>query len=247
MSTALEDKLFLALDNEDVATVANVIEKKCSPNVVDEDSFSPLIIASAIGNLEMITLLVKSKANVSYNGKDGSTALLCAVQEGFVDIAKYLLKNGAKADENHTTSSLYSAAQEGHFKLAKMLLRAKADPNRESKGVCPLFIAAQEGHFKVVKLLLAAKANPDKPNLGGISPLQIATQMGRSDIINTLITGKADINTENQNMRTPLMLAIEGGDLLAVEELIKVSAFYRHDCGIFARVPTRHLFMCDIG
>lgn len=220
-NNVLEEKLFLALDNEDVATVQKILKKNCSPNVTDEDSFSPLIIASAIGNLELISMLVKAKADVSYNGKDGSTALLCAVQEGFVDIAKYLLKSGAQADENHTTSSLYSAAQEGHFKLAKMLIRAKANPNRASKGVCPLFIAAQEGHFKVVRLLLTAQANPDKPNLGGISPLQIAMQMGRSDIINMLIAAKADIKTENENNRTPLMLAIEEGDLLAVEALIK--------------------------
>lgn len=61
------------------------------------DFDTPLIRASESGNMEIVSLLLENHANVNGKGSYGSTALMVATQNGYIDIVKKLLYCGADA------------------------------------------------------------------------------------------------------------------------------------------------------
>ncbi len=61
-----------------------------------QERWSPLLIASQLGHLAIVKLLVAAKAHVNaQNGPHGVTALHIAVATGQTEIISVLLKNGA--------------------------------------------------------------------------------------------------------------------------------------------------------
>ena len=57
---------------------------------------TPLILASALGRLEVVNLLIEHQADVHLKNDDGKTALHYARREGYTAIEKALRKAGAK-------------------------------------------------------------------------------------------------------------------------------------------------------
>jgi ankyrin repeat protein len=58
-------------------------------------SWTALLVATVGGHSEVVTLLLKAKANINAKDKDGCTALAVASKEGFEDIVIALLNEGA--------------------------------------------------------------------------------------------------------------------------------------------------------
>lgn len=72
-------------------TVRILLDRGANPNVVDSDEhFSPLMHASAEGNLDVVKLLVEAGANSALTDIDGDDALSFARQAGHVDVMTYL-------------------------------------------------------------------------------------------------------------------------------------------------------------
>lgn len=107
---------------------------------LDDDSWSPLAVASRLGDMKLVSWLVEHEALVNqisnqnnYEGEVISlTPLACAAQEGHVEVVQYLLDKGAKteylkANGNHATSALCFAAQCNERDSVQVLLDAGAD------------------------------------------------------------------------------------------------------------------------
>jgi len=76
---------------------------------------------------------------------------------------------------------LYTAAQEGHDDIARMLIEAGADVNKaENDNWSPLHIAVRKGHESVVRTLIEAGAAVKKTTEDRCTPLYIATQWATS-------------------------------------------------------------------
>jgi ankyrin repeat protein len=57
------------------------------------------------------------------------------------------------------SAPLFGAAQNGHEKIARALIKAGADVNKTNdNGVTPLFNAAENGHATIVQILTDAGA-----------------------------------------------------------------------------------------
>ncbi len=56
---------------------------------------TPLTVATSIGNLLSMRLLVAAGCNVNAQANDGATALMAAVSMGFLDCAKLLVESRA--------------------------------------------------------------------------------------------------------------------------------------------------------
>lgn len=143
---------------------------------IDEAILTPLQAAALLGNLEVVSLLLREGANINApaKGKYGATALqaICRftaeTQEGQArktTIIQTLLAEGANvnaAPALEGNTALQWAASTGDLALAILFLRHRADVNapKPSSGrpMTALDNAAMMGRLDVVKLLLNANA-----------------------------------------------------------------------------------------
>ncbi|CAG2123517.1 unnamed protein product, partial [Medioppia subpectinata] len=67
---------------------------------LDDKGFTPLLWASAYGQLPTVKLLVSKGANTSIRGNEGETALLLAAANGHVHVLKELIAIGVDINES---------------------------------------------------------------------------------------------------------------------------------------------------
>ena len=97
-------------------------------NVINENGFSPLILACYSGNNEVIDFLIANNANVNYTSQEG-TALMAATVKGNLDLVALLLKKGADPDLKNKTgiTALMYAVQFKNVDIVKLLLNSGAN------------------------------------------------------------------------------------------------------------------------
>ncbi len=72
-------------------TVELLLEKGAEPNIVDQNEhFTPLMHASAEGNLEVVKILVEAGADYTLTDVDGDNAESFARRAGHLEVATYL-------------------------------------------------------------------------------------------------------------------------------------------------------------
>jgi len=132
--------------------------------------FSEAVQTGNVAEVESNLFWGKGKFKPTINGpldKTGRTALHAAAEYGHLELAEYLIRNGAEV--NHT----------GHWGA---LLKT------------PLHLAATNGHEDIVRLLLAHGANPDAKDNHSQNPAQCALDSGHPHIATLILqtrTGKS--------------------------------------------------------
>lgn len=97
-----------------------------------------------------------------------------------------LADNGSEAEyfAQITVAPIASAAENGNYELAKILLEHGANPNSCCcTCVTALHEAILKGHEKIVELLLANGADPTMPYENGVETLGLAEQQGNARIV----------------------------------------------------------------
>ncbi len=178
---------------------------------------SPLYIACLPGYTDIVTLLLKHKANPDLS-KD-YTPLLTACSMGRADVVEILLKYKANPDLSKDVTPLQIACLKGRADIVEVLLKYKANPDL-SKDVTPLFTACSMGYTDIVEVLLKYKANPDLSK--DVTPLCTACSMGYTDIVEVLLKYKANPDLSKDD--TPLFTACSMGYTDIVEVLLKYKA-----------------------
>lgn len=144
----------------------------------------------------------------------GNTALLLALKNKHVQVARTLLQAGADPRVSSAGLSVFSqAAYLGEAGLIRQLLKQGLDPNflAAKRGDLPLASALFAKQSEVVRILLAAGANPNAPGRGGTTPLEIAIQGGFMEAVKLLLHHGADVNHRAARGMTPLMQAVGAG------------------------------------
>jgi len=91
--------LTLAIRNRQYQLILRLLEAGASPDAVSGDrGNSALAEAAVLGDQEMVETLIKAGADLNIQSKNGQTALMMAIGEGYTGIARLLLDNGAKTD-----------------------------------------------------------------------------------------------------------------------------------------------------
>lgn len=99
--------------------------------IISSTGFSQKICKAARKNkIETVKELVNSGANVNETDKYGRTALHYAADGGYLEIAKYLLSNGANINGNNGATPLYFAVSRKKVEVVKYLLEQGADCNK---------------------------------------------------------------------------------------------------------------------
>ena len=124
-------------------------------NSIDENGYSPLILAAYHGNEEVTSFLVKHVNDVDFAG-DYGTALMAASFKGFDKIVDLLLQNDADtsiADESGVTS-LHYAVMFNHTNIVKQMMEAGADSSiKDNKGNSALDYAKNSKNKELLTIL----------------------------------------------------------------------------------------------
>ena len=99
---------------------------------LDDTRKTPLMLAAAAGNEEMVTLLLRYRAKLDLRDQIGNTALAYAAFRGHVEVAELLLASGASVDLDNRQgmTPLMIAAQQGQTEVVRLLIKKGADAKR---------------------------------------------------------------------------------------------------------------------
>ncbi|WP_240991892.1 ankyrin repeat domain-containing protein, partial [Wolbachia endosymbiont of Glossina morsitans morsitans] len=160
----------------------------------------------------------------------GHSPLRLAIENGNLNIVKYLIENGADYDslsENDMTL-LHIAASCGQLEVVKYLVadRGANIEAKDSDGMTPLHTAASRGSIELAKYFVTKRSNVNEKSYKGYTPLHLAAERGFLDTVKYLIKEGADLGAKDHKGYTPLHLAAERGFLDIVEYLINKGASY---------------------
>jgi ankyrin repeat protein/WD40 repeat protein len=180
---------------------------------------------------EVLDLLLDAGYNKEAVDSWGKTALLEALMNNNVVIAKRLIERGANI--NHAAPSgnaLSFAVRSGNTDLMKMLLEKGVDLNFVSaNGELAINEAISNNNIEIAKYLLTQKiqpialnSTPEKPLFN--PPLCAAVASDNLELVDLVLEAGADINGYGDEKLTPLILALWRRELHIVQRLFEKGA-----------------------
>jgi ankyrin repeat protein len=196
---------------------------------------SMLYLASNMGNLKIVDILLSYKVDVRAKSNSGSTPIITACVHGHLEVVKTLLEEDPTLlDWPQPHTPLYAAASWGFWKCVELLLEKGADPNRprtsETSGDdlpnydwTPISISCSEGYVKTVQKLLEHKADPNTAGPSGTDTCLwfAAMHCGSLEIMKMLLEHGADPNHEL--LKPPLLSEIIQN--VKISEITKIKMF----------------------
>lgn len=148
---------------------------------------SSIIDASRSGDLDAIQQMYEMDADtLNYQNAQGYTPLILAAYYDRVEVAKFLLENGAVIpNQPNTATSLQAAAYKGFVDIVDLLLEYGANPDiQDPNGMTALHYAAQFNHVEIARLLLEAGANREITDEAGRTARQYAQLLNQAEVLN---------------------------------------------------------------
>ncbi|XP_046585282.1 putative ankyrin repeat protein RF_0381 [Haliotis rubra] len=174
-----------------------IVKRLLSSSSVDinkrtKGGWTPVLIAAHKGNMELLTLLVKQKCDLSLTLDNGENILHVACSRDNVDIVEYVF--------SHRIADIDS---------------------RDRVGRTPVLYAAGKGNKKIVDLLVSKGCNLSVVDDQGRNILHAACLGDNEDIVKDLLSrGIADIDSRDDRGKTPAMYATEKGNKKVVDLLV---------------------------
>lgn len=139
----------------------------------------------------------------------GDSPLMAAVRLGNIDLTQRLLDAGADTEavwRGYTPLGL--AASQGNAALARLLVRAGANPDRaNTDGDAALHAAIRKDHADVIAVLVSAQPDFRFYDRDSRTPLGLAVALGRPDMVRLLLDAGAPIEAGDRYAHTPLWIA----------------------------------------
>lgn len=226
-----------------------VVEYLLKNDADPRDRSDPIEAACEKCNTQTIVSLVEA---VQATESMYSCALDVAVDQGDVDVVRYLVSKGAKIKTKHLTQALkrdhidllqflkrqganlpkdsallFTAVYDGNLEGTRLLLQKDGGVNAEGPEHSTLLQAAiSTRNAAMVSLLLEYHADPDGKEYSYSSPLEDAVKIGDSTIVRILVAKGAEINGARYGTpaKSPLRIAVEHDDLAIVRILVQNDA-----------------------
>ncbi len=200
----LSRMLYRAIHTGDYALVAKV-RKILKPFQFASNEFQLFPLAAAVSerDLPMLKYLVSlgfDPAKEPMMASDGLSALMVAARDDNADAIDYLVRHGARLDDQGNDGTpLHYAVKNGNVSAVRMLLEFHADPNaKNAKGLTPLVAALDWETVGVLAQFTQAKTT--------------------AQIVHLLIQHGADVNAYKpfaggaRNGRSALALAVDSNN-----------------------------------
>lgn len=142
------------------------------------DSDLPMFQAITQGNIQPIENAVRSGFDINTKDRRGRTALHIAVENGELELVRFLLDNGAKVnvrDKNNLTPILMIEGydDDSEKEIFSLLLEKRADVNvLDQDGESLLMRACGDEELEIVKLLLKHGADVNKKDRDGETAIE---------------------------------------------------------------------------
>ncbi|XP_066977971.1 ankyrin repeat domain-containing protein 29-like isoform X3 [Macrobrachium rosenbergii] len=170
--------ILIATEKGFSSIVKALLDKGANPNAESlKTGFFPLYFAAKMGNVVMVNLLLKAKADVNYQTLNGETALIAATAWDRETIVNILL--GASADpnivDNLKTGALHRAAYYGYVPILKKLVEKKANVSALNvEGRTPLHFCAKGAQTGTLTELLKSCPDDRVRDMNGKTALDLA-------------------------------------------------------------------------
>ena len=161
-----------------------------------ENGMTPIMLASAAGNVEMIDLLFVHGADPNKRGSSLRTALQYATDKNHMDAAERLLNYGADIDayDNGQLTPLIMAANRGYTELAIFLVNKGANVNLQHvEGWTALIDAVVKNDIKLAKVLLRAGADKELKMKNGMKAIDYARQYKHRKMVKLLSSSSVSL------------------------------------------------------
>ncbi|KAG8969456.1 hypothetical protein FRC03_002732 [Tulasnella sp. 419] len=90
-----QKNMWIAAGDGDLPRVMELVSEGLSPNVPDENTYTPMHAAASYGHLDVLDYLITQGGDVNVLDEDGETPLFVVES---IDVAKFLVERGAKVD-----------------------------------------------------------------------------------------------------------------------------------------------------
>ncbi|RYC58665.1 hypothetical protein CHU98_g7543 [Xylaria longipes] len=203
------------------STVRVLLDEGADSNLPDGYEQLPIYWAAKAGDLELLELFQKNLITAEPNKISGSSmALSKAIKASRED---EILIDVQSTDEEGWTA-LHLAANVGHSKAIKALVKADSDVNALNRdGLSPLLLAARKGKVASIEALLDNKAVDVniRDNVYERTALSWAAETGKSRAVELLAEADSDINSLDKSSQTPLVLAAKKGHSDSIKTLLR--------------------------
>jgi hypothetical protein len=174
-------------------------------------------MATLLRTIFFAALLAICSATTSGQGSpaDRYRELFDAVERGDAAVVRKFIAGGLAAEAVNTrgTTALIAAVQGNHVDVAKLLVQAGADVNRQDDAKQSAFlIAAGEGNLELLRLMLGKGADVHRTDGAGGTVLIRAAARGHVDTVKALLKTPVKLDHVNLAGRTALLEAIVTGD-----------------------------------
>jgi ankyrin repeat protein len=157
LQAVAEDNFFQAVMSGEVNYIKKMLDEGANVNQKDDQfGITPLHTAAYHGRMEVVNLLLRSKAEVNAKDKEGETPLLSALSGGHAEVGELLIRRGALIDvkTKNGWTPLHFAAALGKEELVRLLVEKGAELNaKTSEGKTPLDLAVAYRHKEIAAII----------------------------------------------------------------------------------------------
>ncbi|XP_053114062.1 ankyrin repeat domain-containing protein 26-like isoform X3 [Hemicordylus capensis] len=207
-------KLHRAAATGDLKKLQQLVRKH-DLNQLDKANRTPLHLACASGNTDIVMFLVDNRCKLNLCDDDAKSPLMKAVQCQHELCATYLLEHGADTnlvDANGNTA-LHLAASNASISIAHRLIEHNARVDVQNKdGSTPLTIAITEDNHIMAEFLLKNGADIHFRDNAGRTPLLTAASHGKHNLVKLLLLHGADASHKDCNGWSAEDYALISGD-----------------------------------
>uniref|UniRef100_F6TDT5 Myosin XVI n=1 Tax=Xenopus tropicalis TaxID=8364 RepID=F6TDT5_XENTR len=188
-----------------------LIDRGVHVNHQDEELWTPMHVACACDNPDIVLLLLLSGANVLLQDINGNIALDYAVEgtESRSILLAYLEENGI--DLSSLRQMRMQRAMVMLSDIKQLVATGGSVSEKNDEGVTLLHIACACGYKDVTCQLLENGADPDSTDDHYWTPLHLAAKYGQTSLVKILLAHQANPNMLNCNEDKPSDVAVTEG------------------------------------
>ena len=184
-------------------------------NATDNKHTTSLMLASKMGNVDAINVLLSAGADRTIKGVNGDTWIHYAVRgDCSKEVLQSIIDQGAHVNitNKHNVTSLMVASNKGNVDAIKVLLSAGADRTiKDVDGNTWIHYAFLGDCSKeVLQSIIDQGANVNITNKRNVTSLMVASKKGNVDAINVLLSAGADRTIKTVNGDTWIHYAVDG-------------------------------------